>query len=577
MTTTTVDPRQFLLDEIARFGHTWHGLAFGGQYQPRMFTPYGTFALPFDAPSDYDTHLLRVPGVPELDMLPEELETEAMAGRVWQNYALLSGSDLRLFGKPLGGWVCVDPTGARWLVKTNPGLGTRINKDSPLTLAISVVPFGEIGAEPVDPVSVSVTLADIGQAATDETRFPGDPMLTMKTGSISSNGRKVVIELHNQINDGNPTISPGSYPPSGFLLLELSGPGPNFSASLSVLRSRSQAVGSTTKPTIGGSWTTWAMKLDKVSEEPDPLHDGYKYVTFKPGDLVSVLTDLPAPIVNSLFQCNATATASRDGRVLALVFDEADGLVEFTCSHSFTLSEDHGPPTMQSAAGTLVCLWGPSDGYINSGTGDMVISPKATGTGYKSWGMRLFRNGAEVLSAELKITHQFTRTYTAALDGTGYPYFRDGKIPVFGTAQGDEVVQQSWSMNVGGQSVGGSYPGHDYIYGISKKTELWPTLQNLLGSPRNVEVILLWGEDNYNRKANWSVSRPSNQLVAVSWGEDNSGGSLFRVAKIVAPEADLVPGDPPSSQNYAVVASYHPVTKEIARLRPEITAPFCWI
>lgn len=577
MTEPLKDPRRFLLDDVQRIGHTWHGLAFGGQYQPQVFTPHGTFSLPFNAPADYDTHLLKVPGVSAVDMTQEELDAEALVGRVWQNYALLSGSQLQLFGKSLNGWVCIDPAGGRWLVKTNPSVvGARINKDAPLALTLSVVPFGQIGEAPATPFTLSVALNDIGQASTDETQFPGDPYVAMKVGSVSSNGRKVVIELHNQVNSGNAGISPQYYLPSGFLQLELSGPGPNFTAALTVLRTRAQVVGSNTKPTISGSWSTWAMTLVKDHEEPDPLHPGYAYVTFKPGSMVTMLEGLPAQIQYALFQCSATATARRDGRVVALVFGETDQLVEFTCSHSYTLSQDHGAPSLE-ASGSLVCLRTDAGDYINSGTGDMVITPKAQGSGYRAMNMSIYRDGAEVLSAELKITHQFTRTYTQSLDGLGDIYFDAGRVQCFDIGQGAEVVQQSWTMRVGSQSMSGSYPGHDYRYGITTNTQVWSYLNDLLGNPRNANFTLSWGEDAYVRNASWSVVRPSNNLVAVSWGENDSGTFQYRVAKIVGPDVELVPNDPPASLNYAVTASYHPVTKEIARPRPEITAPFCWI
>lgn len=572
------DANRFLLDEVARIGHTWHGLAFGGESSPRVWSPYGTWNLPFNAPADYDTHLLKVPGLPDLDMTEEQWEAEAAVGRVWQNYALLSGSTLQLFGKPLNGWVVIDEAGGRWLVRTSPSVvNGRINKDNALTLTLSIVPFGYLGWDEYAPVTVSTTLADIGQASTGETVMPGDPEVVMRVGSISSNGRKVVIELHSWVNTGNTNISPQNFMPSGFLMLELSGTGPSFTASLTVLRTRATVCGSTIKPTITGTWAQWAVAFVKVSEVPDPAHPGYDFVTFRAGDMMKTADNLPINTRYTLFQCSGTATAERQNRLIALVFDEADDLVEFSCTHRYTLSQDHGPPSVTSS-GTLTCLRMDTGEYINSGAGDMVVTPKAEGTGYREVSMSIYRDGAEVLSAELKITHQFTRTYSQALDGTGAPFFRDGYYPCFDLEQGEEEVEQSWTMNVGETSLAGSYPGHDYRYGIGVNTPVWPNLSTLLGSSlRPVSINLTWGEDDYLRTASWSVTRPSNQLTAMSWGENSSGVSLFRTAKIIATGADLVPSDIPATTNVAVTASYHPVTKEIARPRPEITAPFCWI
>lgn len=572
------DAKRFLLDEVARIGHTWHGLAFGGEFAPKVWSPYGTWDLPFYAPADYDTHLLKVPGVPDLDMTEEQWEAEAAVGRVWQNYALLSGSTLQLFGKPLNGWVVIDEAGGRWLVRTSPSvINGRVNKNSPLTLTLSIVPFGYLGAEEASPVTVSTTLTDLGQASTGETVMPGDPEVVMRVGSISSNGRKVVIELHSWVNTGNTNISPSNFMPSGFLMLELSGAGPSFAASLSVLRTRATVLGSTIKPTITGTWAAWAVEFVKVSEEPAPSPPGATLVTFRAGDMKKTSADLPIATRYTLFQCSGTATAQRQNRLIALLFDEADALVEFSCTHRYTLSQDHGAPSVV-ASGTLTCLRTDAGDYINSGIGDMVVTPKAEGTGYRRVSMSIYRDGAEVLSAELKINHQFTRIYSQALNGIGEVFFRDGYYPCFDTEQGEEEVEQSWTMSVGETTVAGSYTGHDYRYGIGVDTPVWPNLFTLLGaSLRPVSISLVWGEDSYLRNANWSITRPSNQLTAMSWGEDSSGVSLFRTAKIIATGAEVVPADIPATVNFSVAASYHPVTKEIARPRPEITAPFCWI
>ncbi|KJK03561.1 hypothetical protein UB43_03415 [Pseudomonas sp. 21] len=572
------DANRFLLDEVARIGHTWHGLAFGGEFAPKVWSPYGIWDLPFYAPADYDTHLLKVPGIPDLDMTLEEWEAEAAVGRVWQNYALLSGSTLQLFGKPLNGWVVIDEAGGRWLVRTSPSVvNGRINKNSPLTLTLSIVPFGYLGTDAWAPVTISTTLTDLGQASTGETVMPGDPEVVMRVGSISSNGRKVVIELHSWVNTGNTNISPQNFMPSGFLMLELSGAGPSFTASLGVLRTRSTVCGYTIKPSISGTWAQWAVEFVKVSEEPDPLHPGYAYVTFRAGDMVKTADNMPINTRYSLFQCSGTATAERQNRLIALLFDEADALVEFSCTHRYTLSEDHGPPSI-TTSGTLTCLRMDTGEFLGAGTGDMVVTPKAEGTGYRAVSMSIYRAGVEVLSAELKIAHQFTRTYSQALDGIGGTWFDQGRYPCFDLEQGEEEVQQSWTMNVGATSLAGSYPGHDYRYGIGEDSPVWPNLASLLGnSLRPVSISLVWGEDSYLRNANWTIARPSNQLTAMSWGEDSSGVALFRTAKIIATGADVVPSDIPSTDNFAVNASYHPVTKEIARPRSEITAPFCWI
>src|SRR5690606_8720156 len=128
------------LDKLVRWGAPFHGLlsaartsikmgehehAFGfGSIFPAELTNrwdalFNTSLLSGGGLYSVDSyvHLVKVPGVPPLDLTPEQLAAEQALGRNWLSHGLLAGPYQGLFSYALNGWVCIDGTGARWYIK----------------------------------------------------------------------------------------------------------------------------------------------------------------------------------------------------------------------------------------------------------------------------------------------------------------------------------------------------------------------------------------------------------------------------------------------------------------------------
>ncbi|MDF3864194.1 hypothetical protein P3W53_06975 [Pseudomonas denitrificans (nom. rej.)] len=314
------------------------------------------------------THLIKVPGIGELDMTPEEIAAERAAGRAWQNYALLSGSPLALLGQQMGGWICIDPDGQRWWIKPkagtlSPRYGT-VSSAGPLTFTFEVRPYGyfEQGAEEAAPVEVGVTLNNLGQANPSGLSPPNGSILSMRMASISSHGRSVIISL--LPTKTNPPDCRDL--PYGYLLLELAGPGPEFEVTLTVLRSRAQCFGEFSTSVTGGLKLAGRIHMDLkgtvLIEERDgsgnllhgeALYEPTTFTTLQPGD--------PGwQYGYSTTSLNfTTGNSSRNyymhDRLVALTYDDQDQLVEVRLDWE---EEDHlnyATPVVTASGGyTLV-------------------------------------------------------------------------------------------------------------------------------------------------------------------------------------------------------------------------------
>lgn len=323
-------------DEIERWGYTAHGLVHGGLLdQLQLRVDDIDFALPFEWPRGItgasemgDTHLVRVPGIADVDITAEEFAAEQAVGRTWQNYALLSTESLILFGHALEGWVCIDSTGARWLISADPIIRAQtLSIDVPLTLNLQVRPFGYLDEAPVDPVELSVTLAQLGQTSENGPATNVNPLLRqLRVGSISSDGRRAIIEIHGVDGFGLPVR--GRLAPAGVLMLEVTGDGPNFTFTLSVLRTQAQCLGDYTeqRSAPGRCEIELDWNLVTTPSEPEPGHPGFDVVA-APGAFRTVAA---RPSFGISYFGDGYVGGRRLGRVAALMFDDADALVEFT-------------------------------------------------------------------------------------------------------------------------------------------------------------------------------------------------------------------------------------------------------
>lgn len=333
--------------EVVRFGNTLHGLMNATTQRVEIGGVERPLPAAYQAWRDFsgsagiqgadfgDTHLVRVPGVAPLGMSPEELAAELAAGRAWQNYALLSGPHQMVFGHPLSGWIYIDEAGGRWLVRQSGGPSIinygQVGVAQSLGITLSITPFGDIGAEPVSPIHVQASLADIGQANPPGVTAERGDVLHLRVTSISSHGRRAIIALYplriagTQMIDYDPRDLP-----YGWLSLELSGSGQAIAATLAVLRTRTQALGQRIRSTPVSQPLKAALTLTGgCSISGDRVVGSWS----ASAELVPHGAGLPSLIgtdTGYFYNHQLENRDELDHRIVCLVFDDADDVREIS-------------------------------------------------------------------------------------------------------------------------------------------------------------------------------------------------------------------------------------------------------
>jgi hypothetical protein len=573
-------------DEVTRFGFTAHGLATTG-FDQTLRAHGAVFPLPFEWPyttgatERYDTHLLKVPGIEPVELPEDEAIIEAAAGRTWQHYAILAEDRLVLFGDALKGWVCIDASGGRWLVR---GAASDINMmvvdvEKPISLDLSVTPFGYLDEPEADPVVQAVTLSDAGQ----DPGLQGPPSASritserqIRIGSISSDGRRAVLELHGVQSPALAGTMRRNTAPAGFLMLELSGEGPAFTATLTVLRSQAQVLGQVEQSQaypprlhIDVHWST----------DSTPRDGGADVITRPTGADMRAGSNPTSPWFGAGF-----VGVSRTGRVAALVFDDADQLVEF--SYDASLRVDYNYPAPQFSSSGALAGW-ILDG--NSSTSSNIANTAAaemqrTSTEELTGRVVVRRNGAPVADGEFGAT----RTINERRSVTWPPQL----IRVDGGVEGPQIspswsgpydyVTQFW-VDQGAARTAWSSPHLRFDFGSYAPLGLWSSLIN-----QQAGTLYAYGVNaSYGVNATEEYGGGAVQLQRFS---NNIFGVLVIALRGQQPQRQRVPSlaapqavwQNPAAQEASLLrqATYHPFTHEIFTDDSDgeaISQPFVWI
>lgn len=412
------------LDNVTRFGFAHHGVATSIQTGRRGLIVDGvSFPLPFEWPfasselsEPYDTHLVKVPGIPELVLPPAEVAAEKAKGRTWQNYALLSESRLVLFGNVLRGWVCIDGAGERWLVRANPVIEMRtFDSTQPLTLDLSFVRFGHLGEAPETATGLAVTLADVGQGAGQAPPSATlDPnLLMLRIGSISSDGRKAVLEIHGVYSGALSSTIRENTAPAGFLLLELEGDGPGFTATLTVLRTRIQVLGAyeerRSEPEFCLMGVTWSSVATPRTIEGVPGADVVATLTGATYQVVPFAFGTSRPLLGS-----GWVGDTRTDRVAALIFDDANQLVEFTYDAKGRC--DYNYPNFETKSITgAVSGWIADSATYAAGSGTATLEVERISTELIDCEIVIKRDGVTVVTGSFTVERTLNEGRTLAL------------------------------------------------------------------------------------------------------------------------------------------------------------------
>lgn len=496
---------------------------------------------PFGTPPEeiLSVHVVRVPGVPNLEFTPEEIADHTAKGRAWRNHALLCGSGLRLNGRELGGWVCIDSAGERWLIKPTGSpslLFGNATIGSSLTLSFSVVPFGYIGQPPAAPITISGTLSDIQQGG--ET-LGGEPRVRMRPASISSNGRVVIVALYPK-----GTSATTSDFACGWLRLELTGTGPSFAVSLTVIYSRTESLGvleSSDVDTIAGHWLTYDVPATAAGLTISGTCEGIGF--YNPG-----LARDTWPIGRR------TMISNRIGRILSLVFDEVDTLVTVTADLKWQRIQDWPTPTMQSATGTLSAAFSPGINTSTS-TGSIAVEVLREGTDITTQEVIISRDGDVADSCHYEINQSVSEV---VMMGINDPIPATLSPPQFITPSDYAPPYGSWSMvttfELNGTDV--------YSYtnpAVEGGTTSW--ISHVWGVGASMDVSM---DGPYNA-GTYLLQRVSNQLIKAFHSVTNTS-TLAALSKhthaIVAARA--IWNNPGAAvQDYSPNGCYNPVTHEL--------------
>lgn len=257
---------------ISGIGTPWHGLV-KNDLLPLSNGYDLTYPQPDAGFEDQagDTHLVQVPGMPEVERTASQAARDVETGAQWRNKAMLSGSRQQICGQDLNGWIYIDDNKDRWWVQCGDAFGPEISLSSPLTLTLTLRRFGVFSPTPDTTVhSHVVTLTDLQQSGT--LTIDGSTNITsasMSIHAIQPQGQAAAIMLAKIPNVTPPRIDPMGRYPVGFLQVAISGPGDSASVSLTVLRSRAQvfsAIGATIPSTPTATHTagdiTWGYPGD---------------------------------------------------------------------------------------------------------------------------------------------------------------------------------------------------------------------------------------------------------------------------------------------------------------------------
>ncbi|QMV62779.1 hypothetical protein VUJ49_22685 [Pseudomonas berkeleyensis] len=590
------------LDEPDAFGCTVHGLvaSFAGVERRKVGEqlwplPEGYMdslrVIPERHVEDFgDTHLLRVPGVPELDWEAQELQAETAAGRVWQNYALLSGMGPGLFGHPLRGWVYVDDEGKRWLIQPaefypSPW-GGQLSQSGSASLAFTVRPFGELGAEPVEPWTVSASLVDIGQAnPAGLADFAGTPqgstLLYMRVANISSAGRQLIIGLYpsvTYINDRRDL-------PYGFLMLSVAGTDQDIAVTLEVLRSRSQTLGQFSS-THTGSIAPAVVEPSFDVTVTDLQLNGAGAVTHAEADIVVSGYSLvppgsrpPGSLTHELVVSLGSDQGEREvqGRIIALLFDDADQIVEFTADWESTVVREYGLAGASfSGSWHIEANRSPADGA----TGNVNAVLEYRSHERVSSVLRIKR-GSELLQTfenQFELLGEYTWN-TGVLGG-----FWGGLGPVTVDFLAGSATTRFW-LGSGGQAAWppqGGVPIHATWHWSSSTALDGAVVAERSGAEITDAPLVNWTWHRvavsfveqaatpgpYSR-TDYAVQRLSNNVITGRYelysAATGTAPTFARSPSFFAPQATMANADTGSDDaNRALIrATYHPVTREI--------------
>lgn len=196
------------LAEIVRYGTPWHGTVekVGSVYTlhtGKLDSLGAEVTLPWTAINNATTGEDYMPrrkfrnaaGVPTATLTPEKIASEALQGREWRDYAVISGKQNKLWGRDemaLGDdWLYADATGKVWQVAI--ALTTSSLAGNSGTFHVAFTRYGELRTDSAIAQSYAydIALSDIGVVGLAYAIAP----LTLYIGDHTETGAKTILTL----------------------------------------------------------------------------------------------------------------------------------------------------------------------------------------------------------------------------------------------------------------------------------------------------------------------------------------------------------------------------------------------
>lgn len=388
------------------WGCPWHGLVRGGVLtlpngQTMTFPQPATHMTGTTAITDTagSAHLLKVPGVPEVERSTEEQAADDAAGRQWRNSAVLSGDRQDLYGKSLNGWIYVDPDGARWRVTCSAlEENTVYNLTGSWSGTLIFSRFGEFGVAAEThsyPVSCGFGVDGSNPPTSGRVRLE----------SLAPAGSRAILMVHER------TMTAQMRRPYAFLEISISGPGGAASVSCSVAKSRTQVSSGTRvapdSPDYLAGWyqgpptfvPTWRVQL--ASAPPGPEEAPFKDAGGRPCGLFS-------------------GAISVDARhTLTIWYDTSGNRVDVDYVIAWDGTLDQPAPTASGSSATRTC----------SGSSNWTISIEVGGAAVSTISGSMTGTSSEVMTQYNP--DSYTSDSTVTVDGVDHVFHNSGpKLPL---------------------------------------------------------------------------------------------------------------------------------------------------
>lgn len=524
-----------------------------------------------------DTFLQRMPWAPGATRTPEEAAADAAAGRQWPDYFLLSGTGRYIYGqlKPwsVEGWVYAAPDGTAWQVQYA-DLTVFPGSFDGRVIVSRIGAYAPDAAEHEYPLMLadnglgSPVLPDIVE---NGAAIPGGVGMYMR--DIRPDGSAAIISIEHDAVHGAGSGNCLKSIPVIFYLLELSGtPGVDFAASISVLYSKAQTLGTTTDsgklPVFEEYYYdgNGAMSPAIISDPAEGEVIAFTPRTVVPNEVIDTGGHSPAAFGYPLYPGTFTRTIEVTGQILAAWFDPATGDPVPVYADTRLHWRDERSTLQQIGSGTLSAT--KTSAGLESVVNTLGWSVSYTETIEKDFRITLRCGASEV---ESQLTEVYQHDYSATWSASFFIPSGSGDYLVSQSKESESSVVTRTTVTPEGST---SEPGTLGVF-TGQRAD-WRYLDPL-GLTRQIYLIepyafFAWSGFGNDSKNELGILRYSNNMLAPVWRLTNATQyDTWLQGECLTP-AGVVAGSITTSSG-ARYGTWHPVTHEIERR----AAPCCWV